>query len=102
MDIDVLTTENRKTWSSLQHELAKDKTNAACLRLVDDALFIVCLDDAAPGRDGIGTLTQNGEKGEDLAALCSNFLGRTYDLREGVQVGMCTNWWWYDKVSQCS
>ncbi|KAG2133424.1 hypothetical protein BD769DRAFT_1289780, partial [Suillus cothurnatus] len=51
MDIDVLTTENRKTWSSLQHELAKDKTNAACLRLVDDALFIVCLDDAAPGRD---------------------------------------------------
>ncbi|KAG1752000.1 carnitine acetyl transferase [Suillus occidentalis] len=34
MAIGALTTENRKTWSSLRHELAKDKTNAACLRLV--------------------------------------------------------------------
>ncbi|KAG1719230.1 acyltransferase ChoActase/COT/CPT [Suillus occidentalis] len=80
--IGVLTTENRKTWSSLRHELAEDKTNAACLRLVDDALFVVCLDDAAP---------------EDLAALCSNFLCGTYDLQEGVQVGTCTNRW-YDKL----
>ncbi|KAG1758185.1 carnitine acetyl transferase [Suillus occidentalis] len=83
--IGVLTTENRKTWSSLRHELAEDKTNAACLRLVDDALFVVCLDDAAPGRDGVGVLARNGEKGEDLAALCS------------VQVGTCTNRW-YDKL----
>ncbi|KAG2740909.1 CoA-dependent acyltransferase [Suillus brevipes Sb2] len=83
--IGVLTTENRKTWSSLRHELAEDKTNAACLRLVDDALFVVCLDDAAPGRDGVGALVRNGEKGEDLAALCSNF------LCGGVQVGTCTN-----------
>ncbi|KAG1858816.1 acyltransferase ChoActase/COT/CPT [Suillus subluteus] len=95
--IGVLTTENRKTWSSLRHELAQDKTNAACLRLVDDALFIVCLDDAAPGRDGVGAFVRNGEKGEDLAALCSNFLCGTYDLREGVQVGTCTNRW-YDKL----
>lgn len=95
--IGVLTTENRKTWSSLRHELVQDKTNAACLRLVDDALFVVCLDDAAPGRDGIGALAQTGEKGEDLAALCSNFLCGTYDLREGVQVGTCTNRW-YDKL----
>ncbi|KAG2747763.1 hypothetical protein P692DRAFT_20875513 [Suillus brevipes Sb2] len=27
------------------------KTNAACLRLLDDALFVVSLDDAAPDRD---------------------------------------------------
>lgn len=95
--IGVLTTENRKTWSSLRHELAEDKTNAACLRLVDDALFVVCLDDAAPGRDGVGALARDGEKGEDLAALCSNFLCGTYDLQEGVQVGTCTNRW-YDKL----
>ncbi|KAG2742506.1 CoA-dependent acyltransferase [Suillus brevipes Sb2] len=50
--IGVLTTENRKTWFSLRHELAGDKTNAACLRLVDDALFVVCLDDAA--QEGVG------------------------------------------------
>ncbi|KAG1744175.1 hypothetical protein EDD22DRAFT_1005788 [Suillus occidentalis] len=95
--IDVLITENRKIWSSLRHELAEDKTNAACLRLVDDALLVVCLDDAAPGRDGVGALARNGEKGEDLAALCSNFLCGTYDLQEGVQVGTCTNRW-YDKL----
>ncbi|KAI6121053.1 carnitine acetyl transferase [Pisolithus croceorrhizus] len=76
--IGVLTTENRKTWSTLRHTLAEDRTNAACLSLVDDALFIVCLDDAAPART------------DDLAALCSNFL-------EGVQVGTCTNRW-YDKL----
>ncbi|KAG2122802.1 uncharacterized protein EDB93DRAFT_1259221 [Suillus bovinus] len=84
--IGVLTTENRKTWSSLRRELAQDKTNAACLRLINDALFVVCLDDAAPGRDGISTLVQNGEKGEDLAALCSNFLCGTYDLREAFTI----------------
>ncbi|KAG2116272.1 Choline/Carnitine o-acyltransferase-domain-containing protein [Suillus clintonianus] len=97
MAIGVLTTENRKTRSSLRHELAQDKTNAACLRLVDDALLVVCLDDAAPGRDGVGVRARDSEKGEDLAALCSNFLCGTYDLQEGVQVGTCTNRW-YDKL----
>ncbi|KAG1789687.1 uncharacterized protein HD556DRAFT_1311088 [Suillus plorans] len=77
--IGVLTTENQKTWSSLRQELAQDKTNAACLRLVDDALFVVCLDDAAPGRDGIGALARNGEKGKDLAALCNGAAGISFE-----------------------
>ena len=42
----------------------------------------VCLDDAAP---------------ENLAQLCDNFLCGTYDLKNGIQVGTCTNRW-YDKV----
>ncbi|KIK90875.1 hypothetical protein PAXRUDRAFT_831305 [Paxillus rubicundulus Ve08.2h10] len=97
--IGVLTTENRKTWSRLRQALAEDRTNATCLRLVDDALFIVCLDDAAPAREGFENQLnkRGGENGEDLAALCSNFLCGTYDLREGVQVGTCTNRW-YDKL----
>ncbi|KAF9222802.1 carnitine acetyl transferase [Gyrodon lividus] len=97
--IGVLTTENRKTWSRLRQTLTEDRTNAACLRLVDDALFIVCLDDAAPAREGVENQLnrRGGETGEDLAALCSNFLCGTYDLREGVQVGTCTNRW-YDKL----
>jgi carnitine O-acetyltransferase len=49
---------------------------------VDNALFIVCLDDAAPG---------------DLAELCANFLCGTYELDGGVQIGTCTNRW-YDKL----
>ncbi|KAG2342262.1 hypothetical protein BDR05DRAFT_948950 [Suillus weaverae] len=79
--------------------LTRSKLTTACLRLVNDTLFVVCLDDAAPGCNGVSALILNGKKGEDLAALCSNFLCRTYDLQEGVQVGMCTNQW-YDKASQ--
>lgn len=62
--------------------LAKDRHNKQCLEIVDNALFMVCLDDAAP---------------ENLADLCSNFLCGTYNLQDGEQVGTCTNRW-YDKV----
>ena len=93
--VGVLTTENRKVWSQLRQTLAEDRTNASCLSLVDDALFVVCLDDTAPAREGAEN--RRNAKGEDLAALCSNFLCGTYDLQEGVQVGTCTNRW-YDKV----
>lgn len=78
----MLTTENRKIWSSLRSSLAEDRLNAACLEIVDNALFIVCLDDASP---------------DNLADLCSNFLCGTYKLENGEQVGTCTNRW-YDKV----
>ncbi|KAG6370175.1 hypothetical protein JVT61DRAFT_12322 [Boletus reticuloceps] len=57
------------------------------------------IDDAAPAREAVEN-QRNGSansNGEDLAALCSNFLCRTYYLREGVQVGTCTNKW-YDKL----
>src|SRR6266702_1133539 len=81
----VLTTENRKNWSSLRDILSGDRRNAACLHVVDRALFIVCLDDAAP--DG-------------LAEMCGNFLCGTYRLVGGVQVGTCTNRR-YDKVRNC-
>lgn len=80
--IGVLSTENRRTWSSLRSQLQKDRHNAGCLEVVDDALFVICLDDASP---------------EGLGELCSNFLCGTYELSAGVQVGTCTNRW-YDKV----
>lgn len=78
----VLTTENRKIWSSLRYTLSQDRSNAACLNVVDRALFAVCLDDATP---------------EGLAELCGNYLCGTYKLVGGVQVGTCTNRW-YDKL----
>ncbi|KAL5514087.1 hypothetical protein ACEPAG_2848 [Sanghuangporus baumii] len=80
--IGVLTTENRKIWSSLREMIKCSRQNAGCLEVVDGALFVVCLDDASP---------------LDLAQLCDNFLCGTYDLRNGVQVGTCTNRW-YDKL----
>ncbi|TFK62476.1 acyltransferase ChoActase/COT/CPT [Pluteus cervinus] len=80
--IGVLTTEHRKIWSDLRSNLSQDKLNAACLDIVDHALFIVCLDDTAP---------------ENLADLCSNYLCGTYKLEGGEQIGTCTNRW-YDKL----
>ncbi|KAI1785469.1 acyltransferase ChoActase/COT/CPT [Ganoderma leucocontextum] len=80
--IGVLSTENRRIWSSLRRALITNKNNESCLEVVDNALFVVCLDDAAP---------------ENLADLCANFLCGTYDLKNGIQVGTCTNRW-YDKL----
>uniref|UniRef100_A0A0W0FAL4 Putative carnitine acetyl transferase n=1 Tax=Moniliophthora roreri TaxID=221103 RepID=A0A0W0FAL4_MONRR len=80
----VLTTENRKTWSKIRNIISSDKKNAACLEIIDKALFIVCLDDNAYLKD-------------DMAQLCANFLCGTYGLEEGVQVGTCVNRW-YDKL----
>lgn len=80
--VGVLTTENRKVWSGLRSTLSRDRRNAACLRVVDQALFVVCLDDVSP---------------DSLAELCGNFLCGTYRLIGGVQVGTCTNRW-YDKL----
>ena len=79
----MLSTENRKVWSSLRKALVSNKNNESCLDVVDNALFVVCLDDAAP---------------DNLAQLCDNFLCGTYDLKGGIQVGTCTNRW-YDKVT---
>ncbi|OBZ70572.1 putative mitochondrial carnitine O-acetyltransferase [Grifola frondosa] len=80
--IGVLSTENRKVWSSLRKALSSNKNNESCLEVIDNALFVVCLDDTSP---------------ENLAELCDNFLCGTYNLKGGVQVGTCTNRW-YDKL----
>jgi carnitine O-acetyltransferase len=80
--VGVLSTENRKTWSHLRDSLNRNRNNRSCLQVVDDALFVVCLDVSSP---------------DNVAELCSNFLCGTYDLNDGVQVGTCTNRW-YDKV----
>ncbi|KAG8803304.1 hypothetical protein FRC18_007332, partial [Serendipita sp. 400] len=78
----VLTTENRKVWNRLRSILVSSEDNRECLQVVDDALFVVCLDDVSP---------------ENVGELCSNFLCGTYQLQGGVQVGTCTNRW-YDKL----
>ena len=69
-------------WSHHRHDLASSKHNGPCLEIVDNALFVVCLDDATP---------------DNVAELCANFLCGTYSLTNGVQIGTCTNRW-YDKV----
>jgi carnitine O-acetyltransferase len=82
--IGVLSTENRKVWSSLRDVLTREEgsNNAECLGIVDSALFILCLDYTEP---------------EDVSSLCGNMLCGTSEVVKGVQVGTCTNRW-YDKL----
>lgn len=77
--VGLLTTENRKIWSSLRTTLIEsNKNNARCLGVVDSALFVVCLDD---------------DKINGIGELCANFLCGGYEMMNGVQVGTCTNRW---------
>lgn len=80
--IGILTTEQRKIWSTHRDGLRANSHNARCLEVVDTALFVVCMDDSQP---------------ESPAELCNNVLCGTYKLQDGVQLGTCTNRW-YDKL----
>ncbi|KAL0083511.1 acyltransferase ChoActase/COT/CPT [Phycomyces blakesleeanus] len=80
--IGVLTTEKRRNWARLRAELKSDPTNRQSLKVIDSALFIVCLDHVEP---------------TTIEDLSSNMLCGTYRLDQGLQVGTCTNRW-YDKL----
>ena len=82
--IGVLSTENRKVWAGLRDVLTRDpnSNNSECLKTVDSALFILCLDYTSP---------QTG------AELCGNMLCGTNEIVKGVQIGTCINRW-YDKM----
>ena len=80
----VLSTENRKVWSGLRDIMTKDEgsNNAECIDIVDNALFVLCLDYTEPS---------------NTSQLCANMLCGTSEVVKGVQVGTCTNRW-YDKL----
>ena len=63
----------------------EDTTNNDCIKIIDSALFVVCLDHAAP---------------ESLSDLARNMLCGLSVIEKGVQVGTCTNRW-YDKLNHC-
>ncbi|KAG0682833.1 hypothetical protein C6P42_002348 [Pichia californica] len=79
----ILTTENRKIWSNLRNKLNNDKTNREILKIIDSALFCLVLDDI--------------EIGENMDKLSQNFLCGKSILKDGIQIGTCTNRW-YDKL----
>ena len=83
--VGVLTTENRRVWASLREVLTRDgpsSNNSECLRIIDTALFILCLDSVSP--------TTGSE-------MSMNMLCGTNVVEKGVQIGTCTNRW-YDKL----
>ena len=44
----VLTSEDRDSWSSTRQELENVSTNIESLKMIDSALYILCLDDNEP------------------------------------------------------
>ncbi|CUS11540.1 unnamed protein product [Tuber aestivum] len=83
--VGVLSTENRRVWASLREVLTRDgmdSNNTECLRIVDTALFVLCLDSTSP---------------KSGAELSMNMLCGTNVVEKGVQIGTCTNRW-YDKL----
>ncbi|KAI1910457.1 carnitine O-acetyltransferase yat1 [Ophidiomyces ophidiicola] len=82
--IGVLSTENRKIWFRLREILncQSGSNNADCLKIIDTALFVLCLDYTEPS---------------NIAEICGNMLCGTSEVVKGVQIGTCTNRW-YDKL----
>lgn len=82
--VGVMTTENRRIWASIREKMMcdDDPANSDCLKMIDTALFVVCLDHASP---------------ESLSDLSRNMLCGLSVIEKGVQVGTCTNRW-YDKL----
>ncbi|KAG9293681.1 hypothetical protein G9A89_019018 [Geosiphon pyriformis] len=81
--VGILSTENRKIWAGLRKILENSsENNKDALKILDSALFVVCLDEVSPA------------SGDDVA---NNMLCGTYDVQQGVQIGTCANRW-YDKL----
>lgn len=82
--VGVLSTENRKIWSSMRDVLSREEgsNNSDSLNIIDSALFVLCLDYTEP---------------RDTADLCMNMLCGTSEIENGLQIGTCTNRW-YDKL----
>lgn len=81
--VGVLSTENRRIWAELRDILEQSsENNKDALKVLDSALFVVCLDEVSP------------ESSDELA---TNMLCGTYDIQQGVQCGTCSNRW-YDKL----
>ena len=81
--VGILSTENRRIWADLREILEKSsENNKDALRVLDSALFVVCLDEVSPASSD---------------ELATNMLCGTYDIQQGVQCGTCANRW-YDKL----
>ena len=82
--VGVLTTENRRIWAGIRDGMTNGDgdtniNNRECLRKLDWALFVVCLDSESP---------------ETLSDLSRNMLCGLSTLQKGVQIGSCTNRWY--------
>ncbi|CAL9734423.1 putative mitochondrial carnitine O-acetyltransferase [Monosporozyma servazzii] len=93
----VFTTESRRIWSNVRDYIyqLKDRTNWKNLKLIDSALFVICLDDVA--------FDDSPEEQTDLTTsmLCGtskvNLDFKSTAAPLNIQSGTCLNRW-YDKL----
>ncbi|CAG8501728.1 13530_t:CDS:2 [Ambispora leptoticha] len=74
--VGILSTENRKTWAGLRKILENSESNRDSLKVLDSALFVVCLDEVSPNT------------GDELA---NNMLCGSYEIQQAVQIGTCVD-----------
>lgn len=89
----VFTTENRRIWSNVRDYIFhdSDSTNWKNLKIVDSALFVICLDDASFTEDS--ELIKSMLCGTSKIRLGPNGLAKPLDAQHGT----CLNRW-YDKL----
>lgn len=93
----VFTTESRRIWSNVRDYIyqSKDKTNWKNLKLIDSALFVICLDDVAFDD------TPEGQTDLTTSLLCGtskvNLDFKSAATPLNIQSGTCLNRW-YDKL----
>lgn len=93
----VFTTESRRIWSNVRDYIyhSKDRTNWKNLKLIDSALFVICLDDIAFDD------TPGGQNYLTTSMLCGtskvNLDFKTTAAPLNIQSGTCLNRW-YDKL----
>ncbi|CCE66215.1 hypothetical protein TPHA_0P00570 [Tetrapisispora phaffii CBS 4417] len=98
--IGIFTTENRKVWSNVRDYIKNDQkknTNYKNLKLIDSALFIVCLDDISIEDDNeLSKSMLCGTSNINLSNNINNYKNPN-ELILGLQNGTCLNRW-YDKL----
>ncbi|KAF7489238.1 Choline O-acetyltransferase [Sarcoptes scabiei] len=95
--IGILTTENRRVWSRLRSKLLQDNQNRSNINLLEDSLFVLCLDDSVrKSIESINGLTAAGSGGSDV-----NLLAKMSSLLvHGGGSLLHTSNRWFDKFLQ--
>lgn len=91
----LLTTENRRVWANVRDYVfhSADSANWKNLKIIDSALFVICLDDVSFGKGQENELVKSLLCGTSQIDLDSANAARPL----GVQRGTCSNRW-YDKL----
>lgn len=93
--VGILTTENRRTWSTVRQQLLKDETNQNSLEMLETCLFVLCLDDFVTPR----VPTKSGYRNSiQIAKMDNSYMASM--LLHGGGSSLHTPNRWFDKFLQ--